>query len=189
MTMAEPQINAIIVSILLVVLTELTSVARDIDLTKSFAKNHISLLSFFEGISEIGRFGFVHFINSVISSTGIYWIFYLQGGETRMKFLFSIILFITWGLLPILEVEEYDLIIQAEKRITSLWVHLVGTAITSLMIGLAGYYFDFVLIVLSSALLIANCCVFYWLLGKELDTIHLQHKGGTTPRINRWGGN
>lgn len=110
--MAEVNTLPLVVPLLFLVVLKLCDIAREIDLKKTHGNAPWDVLmwsSYGWGarLPSLGRFNFIHFINFFLLLYAFHFTYNnLNSGNTRLMLLVFIVLI--WGLLPILEVQEYD---------------------------------------------------------------------------------
>lgn len=122
-------IGSLILPILVLIVVELSSIAREVDLKKAVNNDHPPLLlpnSTGAIIPNLGRFNFIHGFNTTLILFGV---FSLSHPRVDLPFISSLILFVLWAALPMLEVDEYDDLLEASVPIRSVHWHIVSGAI------------------------------------------------------------
>ncbi|ELZ96031.1 hypothetical protein C440_05557 [Haloferax mucosum ATCC BAA-1512] len=118
--------GSLVLPLIVLVIVELSGVARDVDLKKAVLSDYPPILfSFLDGGMEIiprfGRFNFIHGMNTTLILFGV---LLLSGDTLGLALLSSMILFVVWVALPLLEVKEYDDILATGTSPTSIHWHL-----------------------------------------------------------------
>ena len=132
------------VSLLFVVVIEISAIARSLDLERICNKK---LPPFFIGvfylldtgasqqtvsIPQLGRFNFIHGANLAILFLGFALVVENTSGTTGL--LISLVTFVIWALLPLLEVNEYEEILIDGYRPVSYYHHVFMVVVASLVI-------------------------------------------------------
>ncbi|NHN40972.1 hypothetical protein G9C85_04885 [Halorubellus sp. JP-L1] len=134
---------SLFVSLLFVVVVEIGGIARSLDLeTISEQKLPPFFVGLFflldtgsqdaVGVPQLGRFNFLHGANLGILMLGFVLVSTSLTGLTRL--LVSIITFVIWALLPLLEVDEYEAILIDGYRPVSYYHHAIVSLATALLI-------------------------------------------------------
>jgi len=180
-TVAQSAIGSVLIPLTLLVILELASVARDIDLLellKQDPKPIIGLpLSPLVDIPPLGRFNLIHALNTVI-------LFYLEyfvltgigpsSPRTSIDIALTsvIIIWLVWVVLPLLEVEEYDSILRYTERPRSLYLHAITATGAVVLVSIWGSPYSHPDLVEGAAIsfLVLNILSFLMTLGDELAT-------------------
>ena len=134
---------SLFVSLLFVVIVEIATVARELDLER-ISKD--KLPPFFVGlfylldsgsqqqvtIPQLGRFNFLHGANLAMIILGFVLVTDTTSGRTGA--LIALVTFVVWALVPLLEVDEYEEIVADGYRPVSYYHHVFVTALTALFI-------------------------------------------------------
>lgn len=138
------------VSLLFVVIVEIGAIARSLDLERISEQK---LPPFFIGlfylldtgsdqqtvsIPQLGRFNFLHGANLAILFLGFVLVTETTSGLTG--FLISLVTVIVWGLLPLLEVDEYEEILIDGYRPVSYYYHVCVVVIAAVVV----YSYEFI---------------------------------------------
>jgi hypothetical protein len=134
---------SLFVSLLFVVVVEIGGIARSLDLEEISDQKlppfFIGLFYLLDtgsqdavGIPQLGRFNFLHGANLGILMLGFVLVTVSLTGLTRL--LVSIITFVIWALLPLLEVDEYEDILIDGYRPVSYYHHALVSLATALLI-------------------------------------------------------
>ena len=182
------------ISFLFLVVIEIGGVARSLDLERISEQK---LPPFFIGlfylldtgsqqqqvtIPQLGRFNFLHGANLAIIFLGYVLVTETTAGSTGI--LFSLITYVVWAILPLLEVDEYEDILIDGFRPVSYYHHVLVVSATAIYI----YFYDSLWAavdvglrspVLKDGFLIVSCIALYYLmlfgflkeLERELDRI------------------
>ncbi|MGB9934089.1 hypothetical protein [Haloarcula amylolytica] len=116
-------LNSLLLPIILLVVVELSGVARDVDLEEAVTKDYppIFLPSGESSIiPHFGRFNFIHGLNTTLILFGA---LLLSGPNSRLPVISGLIFSVVWIALPLLEVEEYDDILLEGKSASSIHWH------------------------------------------------------------------
>lgn len=119
------QIGSLILPILVLVVVELSSAAREVDLEQAIRQDYPPMLlpqRQFNFLPRFGRFTFIHVTNASLLLGGIY---LLSTGSREFTILSAVILTVLWIALPMLEVEEYDDILAAGHAPKSIYFHIL----------------------------------------------------------------
>lgn len=134
------------VSLLFVVVIEIGGIARSLDLERISEEK---LPPFFIGlfylldtassqqkvsVPQLGRFNFLHGANLAILLLGFILVSTTSSGLT--KILVSLVTFIIWALIPLLEIDEYEEILIDGLRPVSYYHHVVIVSISAVLISL-----------------------------------------------------
>lgn len=134
----------IFVSLLFVVVIEIGGIARSLDLERISEEK---LPPFFIGLfylldtgsrqqrvsmPQLGRFNFLHGANLAILFLGFVLVTETTSGLTGL--LISLITFIVWALIPLLEVEEYEEILIDGLRPVSYYHHVLLVTLSAVLI-------------------------------------------------------
>jgi len=103
--MPDTQALAVLIPLFHLIILNICSAARDIDLTEISGK--ASWGSHGYSFTELGRFGYIHVFNTSALSFAVFAIWNL-GGFNNISFYLAILTFILLLLLPILETGAYD---------------------------------------------------------------------------------
>lgn len=182
------------ISFLFLVVIEIGGVARELDLERISEEK---LPPFFIGlfylldtgsqqeqvtIPQLGRFNFLHGANLAIIFLGYVLVTETTTGSTGL--LFSLITFVVWAIIPLLEVDEYEDILVDGLRPVSYYHHVLTVSIAAVFV----YGYDWVWMALGLELsvpfvkevILIVCCTFlYYImlfgflkeLERELDRI------------------
>lgn len=133
------------VSLLFVVVIEIGGIARSLDLERISEEK---LPPFFIGlfylldtgssqqkvsVPQLGRFNFLHGANLAILLLGFILVSTTSSGLT--KILVSLVTFIIWALIPLLEIDEYEEILIDGLRPVSYYHHVVIVSISAVLIS------------------------------------------------------
>lgn len=166
------------VSLLFVVVIEISAIARSLDLERICEEK---LPPFFIGlfylldtgssqqkvsIPQLGRFNFIHGANLAILFLGFALVVENTSGITGL--LISLVTFVVWALLPLLEIDEYEQILIDGYRPVSYYHHVLMIVIASLMI----FSYDMIWSVIpysvptlvENLLLFAICVLLYYIM-------------------------
>lgn len=138
---------SLFVSLLFVVVVEIATVARDLELERI---SEDRLPPFFVGlfylldtgsqqqvtIPQLGRFNFLHGANLAIITLGFVLVTDATSGRTGA--LIALVTFVIWALLPLLEVDEYEEIVADGYRPVSYYHHVFVTILTAIFIYFYG---------------------------------------------------
>lgn len=182
------------ISFLFLVVIEIGGVARTLDLERISEQK---LPPFFIGlfylldtgsqqqqvtIPQLGRFNFLHGANLAIIFLGYVLVTETTVGSTGI--LFSLITYVVWAIIPLLEVDEYEDILIDGFRPVSYYHHVLVVSATALYIYFYDYIWEMVEIevafpLLKDSVLIVSCIFLYYImlfgflkeLERELDRI------------------
>lgn len=136
------------VSLLFVVIVEISAIARSLDLERISEEK---LPPFFIGlfylldtksteqtvsVPQLGRFNFLHGANLAILFLGYVLVAETVNGIAGVLIL--LVTFVVWALLPLLEVDEYEEILVDGYRPVSYYHHVVVVAVAALLV----YFYD-----------------------------------------------
>jgi hypothetical protein len=137
MAISEQAITTLTPLLFLVVL-ELSSIARKIDLSDVVEEEHGFLLfpdsEMLEGKPKLGRFNFIHGANTILLSFGL--ILIVNSGS-EISVLLGVLTWVIWVLLPVVEVEDYGALLARNISYSSLQLHIISVTVASGYI--AGY--------------------------------------------------
>jgi hypothetical protein len=182
------------ISFLFLVVIEIGGVARTLDLERISEQK---LPPFFIGlfylldtgsqqqqvtIPQLGRFNFLHGANLAIIFLGYVLVTETTTGSTGI--LFSLITYVVWAIIPLLEVDEYEDILIDGFRPVSYYHHVLVVSATAIYIYFYEYIWEVIEIdvgfpLLKDAVLIVSCIFLYYImlfgflseLERELDRI------------------
>lgn len=174
--MPSNDLAAVFAPLLLLVVTEISSVARGLDLTEIAASKHPP---FFVGlfyalhrgagsvrVPQLGRFNFIHGANLAFVTLGF--VLVTESTTGSMRAILAGLTWIVWALLPLFEVDEYEAVLEKGRRPKSFYLHLAASTASAATI----YGFDAVCRWLSipspttaSALLLAAICLVLFYVG------------------------
>lgn len=186
------------ISFLFLVVIEIGGVARALDLEEIAEQE---LPPFFIGlfylldsgsqqrvqIPQLGRFNFLHGANLAIIFLGYVLVTDTTTGSTGA--LFSLITFIVWALLPLLEVDEYENVLRDGLRPVSYYYHVIVVTVTSVfvfayddiwatLVGTAPYPWA------KQAVLVVVClCLYYVMLFEFLKQLERELNRGDNERL------
>lgn len=137
--MTNIQSIVVFISLVLFVVGQLCQVTRSMDLRRLALeqRNPIVLLKWFP-VPNLGRFAFFHYINSTILSLSVLLVIYWADGVIGS--ILNVLIVPIFVLLPIMEVDEYDQLLNSTDLPTSLQFHgilsilIVGLVIANLFI-------------------------------------------------------
>lgn len=166
------------VSLLFVAIIEISGVARSLDLERI---NKQKLPPFFIGlfylldsgssqqkvsIPQLGRFNFIHGANLAIIFLGF--VLIVENTDGRTGLFITLITFVIWAILPLLEVDEYEEILIDGYRPVSYYHHVLMVSIASLVVVSYDTIWSMipysVPILLEDFLLLAVCILFYYIM-------------------------
>jgi hypothetical protein len=144
---------SVFVPLLFLVVTELSSIAREMNLKNAvnrdrrplvlgFAPQFVDGLNKHIGIPKIGHFNFIHGANFVLLSLGMLMVVFLSSGVIR--YILATMIWIVWVLLPIFEVDEYEYILDVDNR--KPFSFIAHVSLTTICAGFVAYgvvYMDF----------------------------------------------
>ncbi|GGM50632.1 hypothetical protein [Haloarcula argentinensis] len=119
-------LNSLLLPIILLVVVELSGVAREVDLEEAVVKDYPPIFlpsEEFSIIPHFGRFNFIHGLNTTLILFGV---LLLSGPNSQLPVISALILSVVWIALPVLEVEEYDDILLEGESATSIHWHTGG---------------------------------------------------------------
>ena len=118
-------IGSLTLPIIVLVVVELSSVAREVSLEEAVVNQYPPLIFQKENIllPNLGRFNFIHGMNASLLIFGVY---ILSANSFRLAIISSLILFIVWVALPMLEIDEYDDILAERESIRSVHWHIAS---------------------------------------------------------------
>ncbi|WP_128475935.1 hypothetical protein [Halorussus pelagicus] len=135
MAISEQAVTTLVPLLLLVIL-ELSRIARDIDLTEVVNQNHGFFLFSDNKVgkhqSELGRFNFLHAASTVLLA---FVLFLCTTSESDVRFVLGVFLWAIWVLLPVLEVEEYDTLLANGVPYSSFHFHVVASTVSAISIA------------------------------------------------------
>lgn len=137
--MTNIQSVVVFISLVLFVVGQLCQVTRSMNLRRLALdqRNPIVLLKWFR-IPNLGRFAFFHYINSTILSLSVLLVIYWADGVIGS--ILNVLAVLIFVLLPIMEVDEYDQLLDSTDLPTSLQFHgilsilIVGLVLANLFI-------------------------------------------------------
>lgn len=137
--MAQDVIGSLFLPLLLLVVIELARVAREVDLEEVVKGNPAPFFWPYEErpgiLPNLGRFSFIHTVIIVILAYSEFFVVTaLTPGSVvtsePIALVSLLLIWLVWVLLPILEVDEYDAILEQGHRPISFYFHfLLGTAV------------------------------------------------------------
>lgn len=137
---------SVFVPLLFLVVTELSSIAREINLKNSinrkplvlgFAPEFVEELNEFLTVPKLGHFNFIHGANFVLLSLGMFMVVILS--DSIITYILATMIWIVWALLPIFEVSEYESILDNGKPF-SFVIHVFLTTICAgFIVGVAEF--------------------------------------------------
>jgi|GEM_PF-3176357 len=182
------------ISFLFLVVIEIGGVARSLDLERISEQKlppfFIGLFYFLDTgsqqqqvtIPQLGRFNFLHGANIAIIFLGYVLVTETTTGSTGI--LFSLITYVVWAILPLLEVDEYEDILIDGFRPVSYYHHVLVVSAAAIYIYFYDYIWSAIEIegftpVFKDVFLIISCIILYYLmlfgflkeLERELDRI------------------
>ncbi|MFP9191136.1 hypothetical protein ACLI4Q_05660 [Natrialbaceae archaeon A-CW1-1] len=139
----------IFVPLVLLLVAEFSSIAREIDLKKAVKEEWNTLGYAVERNSKylskidpkMGRFPTIHNLNSLLILGTILLLVLSPEFSTISQILVALLIF-TYALLPVLEIEDYDLLLREGQSIQSMYVQFFLTIIILLGIGATAYLGD-----------------------------------------------
>jgi hypothetical protein len=133
---------SVFVPLLFLVVTELSSIAREIDLKNTvkqksspfvlgFAPRFVEELNKFLNVPKLGHFNFIHGANFILLALGMFLVVSISSGTTM--YVLVAMVWIIWSLLPIFEVDKYQAILNTKKPF-SFAIHVATTSICAAFI-------------------------------------------------------